>query len=142
MTTPNYAELVDRARHSAPVIANLLDDLAARQATVVDTTEAWSELVALADDRRMGAKEASRVLGVKGPNLYQTLKGPTARRIFGKPVEPADPLAGGRTYRAREIEQLARALDAEDPGRRERLRGRERAGEVVPDAPEESTERG
>lgn len=138
MTTPDYQDLVDRARHSAPVIANLLDDLTAREATVVDTTEAWSELVRLADDRRVGAKEASAILGVKGPNLYQTLRGPDAVRIFGRPVQPADPLAGGRTYRAREIEQLARALDAADPDRRER---RARAGEVVHHA-DEVAERG
>lgn len=139
MTTPNYTELVDRARHSAPVIANLLDDLTAREATVIDTTAAWSELVALADDRRMGAKEASQVLGVKGPNLYQTLRGPDAMRIFGHPIEPVDKLAGGRVYRAREIEQLARALDAADPERRAR---RSRAGEAVPDARDEVPERG
>lgn len=138
MTTPNYAELRDRARRSAPTIANLLDDLAAREATVVDTTEAWDELITLADDRRLGAKEASETLGVKGPNLYQTLQGPDAIRIFGKPVEPVDVLAGGRVYRAREIEQLARALNAADPDRRAR---RSRAGEAVPDAQEAAQER-
>lgn len=112
MATPNYTELVDRARHAAPVIAGYLDNLQSREATVIDTIEAWDELIRLADDRRVGAKEASEMLDVEGPNLYQTLKGPDAMRVFGKPVEPVDILAGGAVYRAREIEQLGRALAA------------------------------
>lgn len=136
MATPNYTELVDRARHAAPVIAGYLDELEAREADIIDTVAAWGELARLADDRRVGAKEASEILDVEGPNLYQTLKGPDAIRVFGKPVEPVDILAGGAVYRAREIEQLGRALKASRAqkaakGDKRRRRRSSLPGEVV-----------
>lgn len=143
MATPDYTALVDRARHAAPVIATLLDELKAREATVVDTVEAWDELVRLADDRRVGAKEASKILDVEGSNLYDALKGPTAVRVFGQPVVPVDVLAGGAVYRAREIEQLGRALAAsralkEAKGDRRRRRGSASPGEAQNAVPQDT----
>lgn len=115
------AEL-ERARSQAPVLAALLDELEAREATVVDVKTAWDELITVTDDRRMGAKEAALALNVQGPNLYATLRGPAAQRAFGGAVEAADELAMGDTYRARQIERLAKELRAANGGGNHRKR--------------------
>lgn len=108
-TRGKQTQMRARARREAPTIASLLEGLDAQQIKVADTRAAWDELLRLADDRRMGAKEASAVLGVQGPNLYATLRGPDALRLFGAPIEPVDTLAMGAAYRARDIEALAQA---------------------------------
>jgi hypothetical protein len=88
----------DKVRREAPTVAALLDAPTTPQVDATTLRAAWDELVRLADDRRMGAKEAYTILGVLSPNLYLTLQGR---------VEPAEKLAMGKTYRARDIEALA-----------------------------------
>jgi hypothetical protein len=117
--------LEERVRREAPTLASLLDT---SQAKVDKRFIAWNELLTLADDRRYGAKEASQALDVQGPNLYGALAGPDAVRLFGGPLGPADELAGGDVYRAREIDLLAEA-------RKQSARRRKQPGSTT-DSPE------
>jgi hypothetical protein len=108
----------DRVRREAPALVSLLDELKTLKASAEEATVAWRELLELADPR-VGAKEASEILGVLGPNLYAELKSEEARELFGDaeaemPKDGWVPVAGrtaagGRMYRVGDIEALAAA---------------------------------
>jgi hypothetical protein len=121
-------QTLTRVRREAPTVVSLLDELSDDAARVAVKREAWNELVKLVDPH-IGAKEASVILGVQGPNLYGMLRSEAARELFSDQVKKPDPTSGwvpvvnhtaasGRQYRLRDIEALAKARRSNGNGHR------------------------
>jgi hypothetical protein len=119
------------ATERAPALTVLLNELGRRQPSVAVMQSllpgAKNELLLLAGDR-MGADEACGVLDVRGPNLYGTLRNPTAQELFGEDGVPVAQVTvgGGQMYYARHIRELAAALGPRPIGGRRKRKSRKK----------------